>query len=268
MGIGIGDALRGAREEQGRSVEDVARTTRVRAEYLRALEAEEFRVLGGDVYARGFLTTYAKELGMDPAPLLESYRRHAKGPEPTASQLITVPAASAPRQSPPWFVWSLAAVIVLAVIVWVAGAIGGRNPAPSDPTIVAPPQPSTESPTPAQTPTFAPSPTVAPTPDEVTVFLAFQENVWIDPVVDGVRIGSETVRAGETREFVGTEIIEIRFGNLGGVDIELNGEPLGTLGRSGQVRTIRFGRTGIVDDDVENDAAEEPQPEPSPSATA
>lgn len=266
MGIGIGDALRGAREEQGRSIEDVARATRVRADYLRALEAEEFVRLGGDVYARGFLGAYAKELGMDPGPLLESYRRHAKGPEPTASQLVTVPAASAPRQNPPWFAFGLAAVAVLAVVVWVASSIGGRTPAPST-QIEAPPQAATESPSVASTPTAEPSPTVAPTASEVRVFIAFQDAVWIQPVVDGLPIGSETVQAGETREFVGTDLVEIRFGNLGGVDVELNGQPLGSLGRDGQVRTIQFGRLGIVDDDVENDAAEE-RPSPAVSETA
>lgn len=265
MGIGIGDALRGAREEQGRAIEDVARATRVRADYLRALEAEEFGVLGGDVYARGFLAAYARELDMDPAPLLESFRRHAKGPEPSASQLITVPAANAPRDSPPWIVWSLAALVVLVVIVWVAGSIGGRNPEPS-PRVEPPPAPSSETPSPTGDPTTDPSPTVAPTPDEVRVFIAFQDRVWIRPVVDGVPIGAETVAAGETREFLGTDQVEIRFGNLGGVDVELNGQLLNSLGRTGEVRTILFGRTGIVDDDVEDDVVDQPSPSSSPSA--
>ncbi|HEX9766232.1 MAG TPA: RodZ domain-containing protein [Nitriliruptorales bacterium] len=268
MGFGIGDALRGAREEQGRAIEDVARATRVRADYLRALESEEFGVLGGDVYARGFLAAYAKELGMDPAPLLESFRRHAKGPEPSASQLVTVPAAIAPRDSPPWIVWSLAALVVISVIVWVAGSIGGRNPEPS-PRVEAPPAPSSETPSPTDNPTAERTPTVAPTPDEVRVFIAFQDRVWISPVVDGLPIGAETVEAGETREFVGSDQVEIRFGNLGGVDIELNGQLLESLGRTGQVRTILFGRTGIIDDDVEDDAVEQqPSPSPSPSPSA
>lgn len=253
MGIGIGDALKGAREEQGRSIEEVARATRVRAEYLRALEEEEFASLGGDVYARGFLGAYAKELGMDPAPLLESYRRHARAPEPSASQLITVPAASAPRSTPPWFVWSVAGLLVMAVVIWVASSIGGRTPDPSN-QVEPPPQPSSESPSSTTSPTATPEPTVAETPDEVRVFLAFQGRVWIQPLVDGLPLGAETVEPGETREFVGTETVEIRFGNLGGVDVELNGEPLGSLGGTGDVRTIRFGRAGIVDEDVEGDA--------------
>jgi hypothetical protein len=141
----------------------------------------------------------------------------------------------------------------MAVVIWVASSIGGRTPDPSV-QVEPPPQPSSESPSSTTDPRPSPEPTVAETPDEVRVFLAFQGRVWIQPLVDGLPLGSENVAAGETREFVGSETVEIRFGNLGGVDIELNGKPLGSLGGDGEVRTIRFGRSGIVNDDVEGDA--------------
>jgi cytoskeletal protein RodZ len=41
---------------------------------LEALEREQFGELGGIVYAKGFLRSYAGYLGVDPAPLLEAYR--------------------------------------------------------------------------------------------------------------------------------------------------------------------------------------------------
>ncbi|HEX2025849.1 MAG TPA: helix-turn-helix domain-containing protein [Actinomycetota bacterium] len=63
-GIGLGRALRTAREKLGKSLETASRETRVRTEYLEALEHERFEALGSDVYIRGFLRSYARYLGL------------------------------------------------------------------------------------------------------------------------------------------------------------------------------------------------------------
>src|ERR671911_2223785 len=70
----IGEALRSAREAQGKSLDDAAVATRIRSSYLEALEEERFGDLGGNVYAKGFLRSYAGYLGVHPAPLLEAHR--------------------------------------------------------------------------------------------------------------------------------------------------------------------------------------------------
>src|SRR5438477_12466499 len=67
---GIGQALRKARVERGKSIEEASRETRIRAEYLQALERERFDVLPGDVYVRGFLRSYSSYLGLDPKKVL------------------------------------------------------------------------------------------------------------------------------------------------------------------------------------------------------
>ncbi|MBA3534753.1 MAG: helix-turn-helix domain-containing protein [Ardenticatenales bacterium] len=66
----IGVLLRTTREEQGLSLEEVEKGTRIRARFLEALEENDFDSLGGDVYLRGFLRNYATYLGVDPTPLL------------------------------------------------------------------------------------------------------------------------------------------------------------------------------------------------------
>ena len=81
MTTGIGEALRAARRQQGRSLADAAAATRVRESYLAALEEEEFAALGGDVYVKGFLRSYARFLGLNPEPLLEAYRREHERPD-------------------------------------------------------------------------------------------------------------------------------------------------------------------------------------------
>jgi cytoskeleton protein RodZ len=66
----LGQQLREAREARGLSVDDVARGTRIRAAYIRALEEEHFADLPAPVYVRGFLRNYATFLGLDAEELI------------------------------------------------------------------------------------------------------------------------------------------------------------------------------------------------------
>jgi cytoskeletal protein RodZ len=72
---GIGETLREARVAAGIRLDEAERTIRIRVRYLDALENEEWDVLPGDAYVRGFLHTYADFLGLDGAELVDSYER-------------------------------------------------------------------------------------------------------------------------------------------------------------------------------------------------
>lgn len=72
---GLGAALRRAREEQGLTLEDAERDTRISKRYLDALENERFDVVPAPVYARGFLRSYSQYLGLDPNEVLSLYPR-------------------------------------------------------------------------------------------------------------------------------------------------------------------------------------------------
>jgi len=62
--------LQRARQARGLTLEEVERDTRISRRYLQALENENFGLLPAPVYARGFLRTYARYLGLEPANLL------------------------------------------------------------------------------------------------------------------------------------------------------------------------------------------------------
>jgi hypothetical protein len=66
----LGELLIQAREEQGLTLEDAERDTRIARRYLEALESEAFDVIPAPVYARGFLRSYSQYLGLDPQEVL------------------------------------------------------------------------------------------------------------------------------------------------------------------------------------------------------
>ncbi|MBM3139736.1 MAG: helix-turn-helix domain-containing protein, partial [Chloroflexi bacterium] len=64
-GPGIGEQLRERRRALGLTLADAERDTRINRLYLGALEDEHFDTLPAPVYARGFMRSYARYLGLD-----------------------------------------------------------------------------------------------------------------------------------------------------------------------------------------------------------
>lgn len=71
----IGDLLREKRKQLGKSISDISEHTKIRAEYLLALESGKYEKFAASVYAKGFLKKYAKYLGISPERAVALYRR-------------------------------------------------------------------------------------------------------------------------------------------------------------------------------------------------
>jgi cytoskeleton protein RodZ len=243
VSTGIGDTLREAREAQERTLEEMARAVRARTEQLRALEEERFDTFHGDVYAKGFLRSYAIELGMDPAPLLEVYRAEVSGPEDArASTLLTGSIPDGPRRSTPptWLVWALVGVMIVMGLAFL-GTISDRFTPPSaspDEPVGPPPAPAPSVEEPEQEP--EPEPEPEPVFEGVEVLLALEEASWIRVTVDGAVVLEQIVQAGETLQFQGDQEVLLRLGNAGGVRVEVNGEDQGPPGGRGEVVEVRY----------------------------
>ena len=74
----IGQKLKQAREAQHLTLEKAAESTRIRAPYLQALEADDLSAMPSPVQARGFLRNYAEYLGLNIEQLLDEMRSEQK----------------------------------------------------------------------------------------------------------------------------------------------------------------------------------------------
>jgi cytoskeletal protein RodZ len=70
----LGEKLRQAREEKGRTLDQVSRDTLIAARYIQALEREDFSIFPGEPYILGFLRNYSEYLGLDVQEQLSLYR--------------------------------------------------------------------------------------------------------------------------------------------------------------------------------------------------
>jgi cytoskeleton protein RodZ len=229
----IGEALRSAREAQGKSVEDAAAATRIRPSYLEALEQEHFEQLGGNVYAKGFLRSYARFLGVDPAPLLDAYRAQERPDAPLFEHAPTAirGGRAGARRGQTW----LAVAIVCVSIILVVSLWSLLRPSP-DPTQAQPPF----APEPATTAvgsagTSAPPTTARPVQRGVTVTLRYNAASWTRVTADGRELFEGTPGRDERRTFRAKRSIDLILGAPAVVTLTVNGKDLGVPDRSGAI---------------------------------
>jgi len=244
----IGEALSRARQDAGLTTQQVAESTRIRRALIEAIERDDFSMCGGDVYARGHITTLARTIGVDPAPLLADFAASHREPASSAAAVFELEHSSrAERRGPNW---SAAMGVALAVVVGVVGfqVVTNRSDAP----VEARPSPSAPAESPAATPqpsapaTPSPSPTdaiaVVPAPSGVTVVLTVAGGKsWVSATQGAEQVFSGLLDDGTERTFSDPERVRLTIGNAGAVRLVVNGVDLGTAGGSGEVVRLTFG---------------------------
>ena len=71
----VSDILREEREKKNLSLEYIEKTTKIRVEYLKAIEEGRFHTLPSESYALGFVKNYASFLGLSRARIVALFRR-------------------------------------------------------------------------------------------------------------------------------------------------------------------------------------------------
>lgn len=78
-----GDLLRTARERRHLSLDTLAETTKISRRVLQAIDRNDVAALPAPVFVRGFIRSYAREVGVDPDVAVDAYMTQF-GPTPAA----------------------------------------------------------------------------------------------------------------------------------------------------------------------------------------
>jgi len=217
----IGAELAAKRGERGLSIDQVAASTRVRAEQLRALEADDYSSLGAPVYARGYLRTYAVFLGLDADELMAQLPARVQPPdlamkvmekEPRRGFALTTPALAA------------AGLVLLASVF---AGYAWRQITVDQRAMLAAATPSAQAGAP---PTPAASPAIQARP--IVVGVRVTDSVWINVTVDGnpqYGDSGRTLPAGSVVYFTGLDV-KITSGKASMTFITIDGRTVGAMG--------------------------------------
>ncbi|MFO0676067.1 MAG: helix-turn-helix domain-containing protein [Polyangiaceae bacterium] len=111
----IGSSLRRQREEKRMGVAEVSRVTRIPLASLNAIESDQFDDLPGDVFVRGFLSSYARAVGLEADEILARYTASRRSAVATP---IPVPARVEPGRAGQGRVFGVAIAFVLLLILF------------------------------------------------------------------------------------------------------------------------------------------------------
>ena len=218
---GIGETLREARTAAGIQLDDAERTIRIRIRYLDALENEEWDVLPGDAYVRGFLHTYADFLGLDGAALVDEYDRQEVPAQAERSMDApfepprTMDGGNPTMRRIGWGAIFVAAA--LAALFIVLGITGGSSQSPKNNLHQHHRGGDKQG--------SAQSSTTTTTPSEATVSLTPTGTVWVCLVDQSGKalVNGETLTTGDSRGPFKAKDMQLTLGN-GEIQVELNGK--------------------------------------------
>jgi len=242
----FGASFKKARESLGVSLNQIAVETRISTRFLLAIENEDFRLLPGGIFNRGFIRTYAERVGLNPDEAVASYERLAQ----TTEADVAVPPAAAPSAATTprhFYAVAVGALILLVAIFYVAtrGANttsvtasrqAAETPAPTPET--AAPETEKQSIAP-EVPPAEPAVTPAPVSQKpLALELEIHEATWIKLSSDGATVLNEILQPGTTRRFTAQNSMTLTVGNAAGLKIKLNDKPVPPLGLRGQVKSL------------------------------
>jgi len=238
-----GERLAEARREQQISVLEVAKELHLDEQKVRALERNEFDVLGAPVFAKGHLRKYAQLVGVDVDDVFTDYYRmtHTADIPPV---VVGRPRISQEMSPGPWIVVIAVIVVAAASYFWFASRSETlSDPAPEEPLVPA--QAVEDSPVreetvlvattpPIDTP-IASEPVVEDQTDETTqqaalgdsevlLSLDFTGDCWTEiSDATGRRLFFDMGRSGRTVELSGQAPFDVLFGNTENVSVRVDG---------------------------------------------
>jgi cytoskeleton protein RodZ len=250
----FGARLAAAREKERLSVGDMAARLRLHVKQVRAIESENLEQLPEAAYVRGFVRSYARSLGLDPAPLIDDLNSKLAPASAsvvdgmaTARDYSPVRAAAHERASRSLVLGlSLVALVALGALGWYSTRQPRQEAAPAPAPSVAPASGVTPVPpaAPATAPAAsgaegasagsdaqqAPATEPAPAPSQpmneagALLLLSFSGSSWVEVTdASGKIVVSQTAGAGEAIQPVGKPPFSVVIGDAAMATVKVRG---------------------------------------------
>lgn len=257
----LGKYLSEAREAREIDLRDAAQQTRINIYYLKALEAEDFSRLPGEVFVKGFLKNYSKFLNLDESEVMKRYgelrpRQGSSGSGPSVDQEQAEVAGeqkTAQKTAIEPFIW--AAGIVILLLLFFFTALPARHPQQTQPAAIL-----------SQGSQTVPAPALAPLkPDKLYLEVVALEDTWLLVRTDTSPQKKAVLKKGESLLWSADERFQLSYAGAGALKLSLNGKEL-TVNEPKNivVRDLIITATGIVNRNIQPEYA---RPRRQPAAS-
>ena len=243
----IGSLIAKARKDAGCSIDELAKATNLRATLLREIEKDDFSHCGGNTYARGHVHNIAKALKADEKEFVRIFDEEQGAVKRTIRDLLvenSVMRTTDTKRKISWKVLLLISVACLAIAGIAQIVISNISSIDSAVPTVS----SSSSPT--DTPAASASESAQPTAQS-----SFSTGTGVSVIVSAVRakswlfvsdasgqtLFSGQISTGSSLSFTTDTRLDLKVGNAGGVDLQVNGKKTASIGVDGAVVSVSYG---------------------------
>ncbi|HDP67149.1 MAG TPA: helix-turn-helix domain-containing protein [Candidatus Marinimicrobia bacterium] len=253
------EELKKLRESKGISLEQISSKIKVNKSILDAFEKGDFSRLP-ETYIRLFLKTYASELGADPVSVLKEYEAYTgknvpkkvQETEKEESNFLTAkdtPVTNGNKRR------NIAAItIILVILIFVISVLKQvlmeeekNKPSPvSTVTDKIPPPVDLVDTTNVEPETNIEEIAQEPESQLLSLVLMTKDTCWVRVITDEIDTTEANYLPNIRREWKAERQFDVRVGRPSKVELSLNNQPLGSIGKTGIPTRLIITKDGIV----------------------
>ncbi len=273
----LGTYLQEARNTRGIDLREAAQQTRISIQYLKALEAEDFSKLPGEVFVRGFLKNYGKFLNLDESEVMKRYAELRQKPAAAAAGAAPAPASAAALAEPPApvkktaeekqpssktpiepFIWGAGIIVILIALLFTALPRRHAKETPEAPKESQKSEPTSSVPS-DELASKAASTFIRS--DKLYLEVSALENTWLLVRTDSSPQKKAVLNKGESLIWSADERFLLSYGSAGALRLRLNGQEL-TVNepKNAVIRDLTITAAGIENRTIQAENARQPKP--------
>jgi len=211
----VGEILRKRREELGKDLREIAKISKIRYDYLKAIEDEAFEKLPLEVYVKGYIREYAKILNIDPEVVINTYIQQTSPPQAEKKEAPLEEPAQRKHLKIRYVL--LPFLLIIPFVFFLFSSNPKKSLLPSHP-------PETKEKNLSL---------MKKTHHVLEVFAT--DTTWLLVTIDGTQKKETLLKPGESEKWQADQNFSLKIGNAGGIKLVFDGKNLGPLGKKGQV---------------------------------
>ena len=248
----IGEIFETKRKSLGLSLKEIENATKIRTRYLQAIEDDNFDIIPGGAYVKGFIRTYASFLKIDSGLFIKEYEEEYGEPlRYEKEKYIDVREIDVFKRRRLILLFSVVGVILLVLaVVWGGRALNKKIQAPKQEEKievpledVLPPEeemPLEETVPPEEVSTTDTTSALPSVEEEFKIEVTVLDRVWLRVFVDEEKVFEEILEKDQSKEWTAKESVRIKSGNGELVEVKKDGELLGELGIGLEEKVFTF----------------------------
>jgi transcriptional regulator with XRE-family HTH domain len=211
----VGEILRKRREELGKDLREIAQISKIRYDYLKAIENEAFEKLPLEVYVKGYIREYAKILNIDPEVVINEYIQQTSPPQAEKREAPLEETAQRKHLRIRYVL--LPFLLIIPFVFFLFSSNPKKSILPSHPHETKEENLSL----------------VKKNHHVLEVFAT--DTTWLLVTIDGAQKKEILLKPGESAKWRANQNFSLKIGNAGGIKLAFDGKNLGPPGKKGQV---------------------------------